>query len=167
MDFNNAYRLIIQKLDRWLQALIKLLPNILLAAIILVIGIFIAGFIKKLAAKLIAKISHNTTLNGLFASVVYLFFVGIAIFTALSILQLDKAVTSILAGAGIVGLALAFAFQDISANFISGIFISFRRPLHVGHIVKVKDYMGKVEEINLRDTVLRTFQGQLVIIPNK
>ena len=167
MDFNNAYRLIVQKLDRWLQALIKLLPNILLAVIILVIGIFVAGWIKKLAAKLIAKISHNTTLNGLFASVVYLFFVCIAIFTALSILQLDKAVTSILAGAGIAGLALAFAFQDIAANFISGIFISFRRPLHIGHIVKVKDYMGKVEEINLRDTVLRTFQGQLVIIPNK
>jgi small-conductance mechanosensitive channel len=85
----------------------------------------------------------------------------------LSILQLDKAVTSILAGAGIIGLALAFAFQDIAANFISGIFISFRRPVHIGDIVKIKDYMGKVEEINLRDTVIRTFQGQMVIIPNK
>ena len=167
MDFNNAYQLIAQKLEGWLHDLIRLLPNILLAAIVLVIGIFIAGWIRKLAAKIIAKISHNTTLNGLFASVVYIFFVGIAIFTALSILQLDKAVTSILAGAGIVGLALAFAFQDIAANFISGIFISFRRPLHIGDIVKVKDYMGKVEEINLRDTVLRTFKGQLVIIPNK
>jgi len=85
----------------------------------------------------------------------------------LSILKLNTAVTSILAGAGIIGLALAFAFQDIAANFISGIFISFRRPLRVGDIVKVKDYMGKVEEINLRDTILRTFQGQTVIIPNK
>jgi small conductance mechanosensitive channel len=167
MDINNAYQLIIQKLNRWLQALIKLLPNILLATIVLVIGIFIAGWLKKLAANLVAKVSHNTTLNGLFASIVYLFFVGIAAFTALSILQLDKAVTTFLAGAGIVGLALAFAFQDIAANFISGIFLSFRRPVHIGDIVKVKDYMGKVEEINLRDTVLRTFQGQLVIIPNK
>src|SRR5438309_1087971 len=137
MDFNHAYQLIVQKLERWLQSLVKLLPNILLATIILVIGIFIAGWIKKLATKLIAKISHNATLNGLFASVVYLFFICIAIFTALSILQLDKAVTSILAGAGIAGLALAFAFQDIAANFISGIFMSFRRPLHIGHIVKV------------------------------
>jgi small conductance mechanosensitive channel len=167
MDFNNAYRLIVQKLDRWLQALIKLLPNILLAAIVLVVGIFIAGLIKKIASKLIAKVSHNTTLNGLFASIIYIFFIGIAAFTALSILQLDKAVTTFLAGAGIIGLALAFAFQDIAANFISGIFLSFRRPLHIGDIVKVKDYMGKVEEINLRDTVLRTFQGQMVVIPNK
>jgi small conductance mechanosensitive channel len=85
----------------------------------------------------------------------------------LSVLQLDKAVTSILAGAGIAGLALAFAFQDIATNFISGIFISFRRPLHVGDVVKISNYMGKVEEINLRDTMIRTFQGQMVIIPNK
>lgn len=95
------------------------------------------------------------------------FSLGIIIFTGLSILKLDKAVTSILAGAGIVGLALAFAFQDIAANFISGIFISFRRPLKVGDIVSIKDYMGKVQEINLRDTVILTFQGKIVIIPNR
>ena len=85
----------------------------------------------------------------------------------LSILQLDKAVTSILAGAGIIGLALAFAFQDIAANFISGIFISFRKPIKLGDVVKINDYMGKVEQINLRDTIILTFQGQMVIIPNK
>lgn len=88
-------------------------------------------------------------------------------FACLSILKLDKAVTSILAGAGIAGLALAFAFQDIAANFMSGILITNRKPLRVGDIVKLKDYMGKVTAVNLRDTVVQTFQGQLVIIPNK
>lgn len=64
-------------------------------------------------------------------------------------------------------MALAFAFQDIAANFISGIFISFRKPLQIGDIVSIKDYMGKVVEVNLRDTVIKTFQGKMVIIPNK
>lgn len=167
MDIDKAYQLIKGKLTTWLNDIIRLLPNILLAAVVLVIGFYIAKIVKKVAVKLIAKVSHNTTLNSLFGSVMQIFCVGVTLFTVLSILQLDKAVTSILAGAGIIGLALAFAFQDIAANFISGIFISFRRPLHVGDIVKVKDYMGKVEEINLRDTILRTFQGQMVIIPNK
>lgn len=160
-------KLIMQKLQIWLHEFIRLLPNIVLAAILFVVGLFVARWIEKIAEKLIKKISHNSTLNGLFTSIVYTVFIGITIFTTLSVLKLDKAVTSILAGAGIVGLALAFAFQDIAANFISGIFISLRRPLVVGNIVKIKDYMGKVEEINLRDTVLRTFQGQMVIIPNK
>jgi small-conductance mechanosensitive channel len=167
MNFNNAYQLILGKLSLWLHSFIRLLPNILLAALLLVIGIYLAGRIKKIAVDLVKKISHNTTLVNLFASVIHIFFIGVTIFTVLSILQLDKAVTSILAGAGIIGLALAFAFQDIAANFISGIFISFRRPLYVGDVVKIKDYMGKVEEVNLRDTIIRTFQGQMVIIPNK
>ncbi|MDQ6813092.1 MAG: mechanosensitive ion channel family protein [Bacteroidota bacterium] len=167
MDFNTAYQLIVGKLTVWLHGFIRLLPNIFIAALVLVTGFYLAGKIKKVALKLIKKISHNATLDNLFASIIHIFFIGVTIFVVLSILQLDKAVTSILAGAGIIGLALAFAFQDIAANFISGIFISFRRPLYVGDIVKVKDYMGKVEEVNLRDTILRTFQGQMVIIPNK
>ena len=167
MDFNTAYKLISQKLTLWLHELIKLLPNILLAAIILVLGFFIAKWIRNLVSKVVHRFLPNATLGNLFTSIVYIFFLILAVFTALSILQLSKAVTSILAGAGILGLGLAFAFQDIAANFISGVFISFRKPLHLGDIVKIKDYMGKVEEINLRDTVLRTFQGQMVIIPNK
>jgi small conductance mechanosensitive channel len=167
MDVNKAYHLILDKLTTWMDELIKMLPNILLAAIVLVLGFFIAKRIKRFAGKIITRFSDNKTLNGLFASIVYLFFIGITLFTVLSILQLDKAVVSVLAGAGVVGLALAFAFQDIAANFISGIFISFRKPLHIGDIVKIGDYMGRVEEINLRDTVLKTFQGQMVIIPNK
>lgn len=167
MDLENAYDLIKSKLTTWLQELIKLLPNILLAAVVFVLGLFLAKLIKKLSGKLIAKVSRNRTLNNLFISIIYIFVIGVVLFTVLSILKLDKAVTSILAGAGILGLALAFAFQDIAANFISGVFISFRRPLHIGDIVKISDYMGKVQEINLRDTTIKTFQGQMVIIPNK
>jgi small conductance mechanosensitive channel len=167
MDINKITDLLTDKLTDWVEAIIKLLPNIALAAVVMVIGIYLAKFIRKIAGKLVHKISNNVTLNNLFSSIIYFIFIGIVCFTVLSILQLDKAVTSILAGAGILGLTLAFAFQDIAANFMSGIFISFRKPLKVGDIVEVKDYMGKVKEVNLRDTVVETFQGQTVIIPNK
>ena len=167
MDINKITDLITEKLTVWSEALIKLLPNIVVAAIVMVLGLYLAKFIRKIASKLIHKISNNLTLNNLFSSIIYFIFLGIVIFTVLSILQLDKAVTSILAGAGILGLALAFAFQDIAANFMSGIFISFRKPLKVGDIVQIRDYMGKVKEVNLRDTIVETFQGKTVIIPNK
>lgn len=167
IDINKISNLISEKLNYWVESIIKLLPNIALAALVMVIGFYIAKYVQKIASKLIHKVSKNLTLNNLFSSIIYFIFIGIVIFTVLSILQLDKAVTSILAGAGILGLALAFAFQDIAANFMSGIFISFRKPLKVGDIVDVKGYMGKVKEVNLRDTVVETFQGQTVIIPNK
>lgn len=166
-DIDKMTDLLNEKLVNWGEMIIKLLPNIVIAAIVLVIGLYIAKFVKRITLKLVSKISSNITLNNLFSSVVYFAFIGIILFTVLSILNLDKAVTSILAGAGILGLALAFAFQDIAANFMSGIFISFRKPLKVGDIVQIKDYMGKVKMINLRDTVIETFQGKTVIIPNK
>ncbi|RZK80317.1 MAG: mechanosensitive ion channel [Pedobacter sp.] len=167
MEINNWYQLILGKLALWLKELIRLLPNIALATIILVLGFMLAKTIRNFFKKLLKRFIHNEALDNLIGSLIYVFFIGIVVFTALSVLKLDKAVTSILAGAGILGLALAFAFQDIAANFMSGIFLSVRRPLHVGDIVKIKDYMGKVEEINMRDTVIRTYQGQMVIIPNK
>jgi small-conductance mechanosensitive channel len=167
MDINTITDLISYKLSTWAQTIIILLPNILLAAVVLVLGIFITKYIRKIAGKLISKISYNVTLNNLFTSIIYFTIIGVVLFTVLSILQLDKAVTSILAGAGILGLGLAFAFQDIAANFISGVFISFRKPIRVGDIVEIGDYMGKIKEVNLRDTVIETFRGQTVIIPNK
>lgn len=167
MDINKINDLIAEKLITWGETLIKLLPNIVVAAVVMVLGLYLAKFIRKIASQLITKISKNLTLNNLFSSIIYFIFLGIVIFTVLSILQLDKAVTSILAGAGILGLALAFAFQDIASNFMSGIFISFRKPLKVGDIVQIKDYMGRVKEVKLRDTIVETFQGKTVIIPNK
>lgn len=167
MEINNAYRLIVDKLSIWMKGFIKMIPNIAVAAVILVLGFFLAKLLKSLAEKVIRKISHNVMLNNLLSSLVYIFLLGIVLFTALSVLQLDKAVTTILAGAGIAGLALAFAFQDIAANFMAGILISFRRPIRIGDVVTIKSYMGKVKEINLRDTLIQTFQGHMVIIPNK
>ncbi len=167
MDMDKAYEIIRDKLTIWLKEIIRLLPNIALAALVLVLGFFIAKWLKNLTGKVSKRIIHNETLRNLFTSLVYIFLLGVTVFITLSILQLDKAVTSILAGAGIIGLALAFAFQDIASNFMSGIFLSIRRPLHTNDIVKIKDYMGQVMEINLRDTVIKTFQGQMVIIPNK
>ena len=166
-DIEKAWQLIVNKLALWMREFIKLLPNMVLAALVLVLGLFLAKVLRNWAHKYILRSSRHHTLNSLFSSFVYILFVGISIFTALSILKLDDAVTSLLAGAGIVGLALAFAFQDVAANFISGIFLIVRRPLKVGDIVKTKEYMGCVVDINLRDTVVRTFQGQMVIIPNK
>ena len=144
MDLQKAWDLIKSKMEVWMEAFIKLLPNLLIAAIIIVVGIIVAKKLSNLIGKLIRKIWNNSAVINLFESVIRLTLFGIVIFTALSILNLDKVVTTILAGAGLLGLGLAFAFQDIAANFISGIFISFRKPLHLGDIVKVKGYMGKV-----------------------
>lgn len=146
---------------------VRMLPNLLLAVLVIVLGFYVSKIIQRFARKMIGRLSHGAIITNLLSSFIYITCIGITLFVALSILKLDKALTSLLAGAGIAGLALAFAFQDIAANFMSGILITLRKPLRVGDIVKVKDYMGKVHTITLRDIVVLTFQGQMVIIPNK
>ncbi len=154
-------------MSAWAATFVTLIPNFILAIIILVIGILIAKLLRRILLRLFTRFKTNQAITSLISSVFYIGMIAIVIFIALSVLKLDKAVTSILAGAGILGLAMAFAFQDIATNFMSGIFLSFRKPINIGDIVQIKDYMGKVEAITLRDSVIRTFQGQMVIIPNK
>ena len=86
---------------------------------------------------------------------------------ALDILRLDKAVSSLLAGVGIIGLALGFAFQDLSSNFISGLYMAFRRPFEIGDKVETNAFIGTILKIELRSTTLTTTAGLHVIIPNK
>ncbi|MBU0696542.1 MAG: mechanosensitive ion channel family protein [Bacteroidetes bacterium] len=167
MNLDKAYNLLSEKLVSWFDSIIKLLPNLALAAIVIVLGIFISKLLRRYSLKMIRRFSKLETINKLFASFMFIVGIGITLFTALDILNLDKAVTTALTGAGILGLALAFAFQDIAANFMSGIFMSFRHPFNVGDLVIINDKMGEIEAINLRDTTIITLQGQRVIIPNK
>jgi small-conductance mechanosensitive channel len=163
----NAYKLISDKLILWWEKLIRLLPNIALAILILLIGFFITKWLRKVIKKVSCSLVDNPTIQNLFTNLIYIALLLIVLFAALTVLNLSTAVTSMLGAAGLLGFAFAFAFQDIAANFMSGIFISLRKPLHVKDIVKLNEYMGEVIEINLRDTILKTFQGQMVIIPNK
>lgn len=167
MNLDEALKLVLNKLEHWLTDLIALLPNLLLACLVLVLGIFVAKKIRDLAKVSFRKISPTSTLAGLAVNFVYILAIGIVVFVTLNILHLDTTITTMLAGAGVIGLALAFAFQDIASNFISGIFISFRKPFNVGDVIKVKEFMGNVKEIKLRDTTILTFNGQFVTIPNR
>lgn len=169
MNMNYAHwgDLIWDKLHRWTTSAIKMLPNMVVAVLVIIAFFLIARFVKMLAYKFVLKISHTPALSGLVSNLFSVIVTLIGFFVALDVLKLEKAVTSLLAGAGIIGLALGFAFQDLTANFISGIFITLRRPFEVGHQIETNGFIGYVEEIQLRSTLLRTLDGLHVIIPNK
>ena len=69
-------------------------------------------------------------------------------------------------GLGVTSVAVGFAFKDILQNFFAGVLILLRKPFVVGDQIRVKEYEGTVEEINTRSTRLKTYDGELVIIPN-
>ncbi|UII24767.1 mechanosensitive ion channel [Fulvivirga maritima] len=166
-DFESALDKVLGKLDSWLETLLTMLPNMAVSVLLFVVFMVLAKLAQKLLVRIFERASDNKLLENLFSTMVYYSVLGIGIFIILGILKLDRAVTSLLAGVGVVGLALGFAFQDIAANFVSGIILAFRRPSKIGDVISVKDFMGTVTKTNLRVTVLKTFQGQEVYIPNK
>src|SRR6056297_770683 len=166
-QINDSYNIVAGKVESWITGFIEMLPNLVVALLILILFYVIGKFARKAVSNLLGKISANKTITNLLETIISISILGIGIFISLSILQLDGAVTSLLAGAGIIGLALGFAFQDIASNFISGIILSIRHPFGIGDIIETNGFYGEVEKMNLRNTIIRTPKGQIVYIPNK
>ncbi len=168
MNISDVTNTVFAKLKDWAETGISLIPNLALATVILIIGYLAAKFVSKYAEKYISKFSGNKTIGNFLGN---LFFFGVLVLAgvlALSVMNLDKTISSILAGLGIVGLALGFAFQDTAANLMSGIYISLQQPFKLGDIIETTNgHMGKVKDITLRVTKVQLFDGPIVLVPNK
>lgn len=167
MDIPHWTNLIFEKLEGWVTTFIKMLPNLMLAIVVIGVGYFIARLIQRFSYKVTLRISNSDSVSSVISVILQTMAVLFAMTIALNILNLDKAVATLLTGVGIVGLALGFAFQDLSSNFISGLFMAFRRPFEIGDQVETNGFIGTIRKIELRSTILTTTAGLNVILPNK
>ncbi len=83
---------------------------------------------------------------------------------ALAVMGFDITRVTILAGA--LGVGIGFGLQNIVNNFVSGLILLFERPIKINDITKVDDFMGTVREVGIRSTLVETFDGAEVIVPN-
>lgn len=72
----------------------------------------------------------------------------------------------LLAGLGFTSVAIGFAFKDILQNFFAGILILWRKPFRIGDQIRTGQYEGTVEDLNIRSTHIRTYDGTRAVIPN-
>ncbi|MEX1192131.1 MAG: mechanosensitive ion channel domain-containing protein [Brumimicrobium sp.] len=167
MDISKYYDIVVNKVIDWSENFVSMLPNFVLALLAFFVFLILAKYVKLLILKILNRAIDNLSLNRMLARIFHVIIVIIGAFVALSVLNLEKTVTSLLAGAGIIGLALGFAFQDIAANFISGFLMAAKRPFKVGDVIETINHSGVVKQINIRTTTITSFQGQEIIIPNK
>jgi len=167
MDYAELWNTLKDKLHAWAVKAVEMLPNVVLALVLGVVLVFVAKGVRKAVAKGLNRTRMADSARDLLVSLIHFGMLVAALMVTLSILDLNGVVTSLLAGAGVVGLALGFAFQDLAANFISGIGLSVRHPFKLGDIIETNGVTGVVEELDLRTTVLRTFDGKRIIVPNK
>ena len=162
-----AFNKLLDKLLGWLDTFVLMLPNLGVAILIGVLFFFIAKYGRKLVSTLMLKVTDSKAIVKLTSNIAVALISLAGLFIALSILHLDKTVTSILAGAGVVGLAVGLAFQSPILNMFSGIIMSVRKIVRIGDHIESNGYEGIVDKINLREVKLKLFTGESVTIPNK
>jgi len=142
------------------------LPTILIALVVLTIGFLIAGGLKNLIQKKIKPRLTNTLSADFISQVSTIIIRFIVIVVALNLLGFKNFTTQILAGAGILTFVLGFAFKDIGENFLAGIILAFKSPFRLKDLIESGSILGYVQELNLRETRVKTPDGKDVFIPN-
>ena len=105
-------------------------------------------------------------LISLLSRIGYFIVIVIGFFIAVAVIFPGVTAGSLIAGLGIGSVALGFAFKDVLQNFFAGFLILLYRPFHIGDQIKIKDFEGMVEDISVRATNIKTYDGERVVMPN-
>ncbi|WP_040281788.1 mechanosensitive ion channel family protein [Psychroserpens damuponensis] len=166
-QLNTAFGNLKDKLFGWFNAIIANLPNLVLAILVFVAAFFIARYVSKLVEKLVSRRVEQKSISLVVSRIASVITVLVGLFLALGILNLSQALTSLLAGAGVIGLVVGLALQGTLSNTVSGIVLSFRNRIRIGNWVETNGYSGEVMDINLNTFILKESDNNIVVVPNK
>ncbi|CAN5157321.1 hypothetical protein BH11CYA1_BH11CYA1_07540 [soil metagenome] len=142
------------------------LPNMIVGLFVFLAFLFGSKYAQTVVVKLSHKARFDPALSVVLGSLTRLA-VSIAGFLVAAVVVLPGfSPSSLVAGLGVTSVAIGFAFQDILKNFFAGILLLWQKPFRVGDEIKTGEYEGKVEEINIRATILRMYSGESVVLPN-
>lgn len=140
------------------------IPFLLVALVLLVVGVVVARAIGRASQRGIHRAGGDVVVSNLTERLVRIAVVVMFALLALSVAGVS--VSAALAGLGIAGLAVAFALQGILENLVAGLIVIIQKPFRAGDEIIIEDYQGRVTDIDLRTTRVRTYNGEMVIIPN-
>ncbi len=157
--------IVLDKVNALIDGFFRIVPNLVLAVVVFVVFLLLARLIRGG----VRKASHGrrgenvALVLGRLAGVGVLF-VGLLVAVGIVFPTVNGATLLQLLGVGSV--AIGFAFRDIMQNFLAGLLILLRQPFRVGDQIVYQDFEGTVETIETRATMVKTYDGTRVIIPN-
>lgn len=148
-----------------LDQLLILLPLAAIAGAVFAIIVFI-GFRIARARNPWDRIAPNAFIADLYRQIVRIGFLVVGVVAALDILNATALLSTILGAAGLIGLAIGFAVRDTVENFIASVLLSVRQPFRPNDVVEINGDQGKVIRLTSRATILLSFDGNHIRIPN-
>ncbi len=154
-----------ERVDSWLDGAVRLLPNIVVAIVVFIIFWLVARLVKKLIFRQSEKMERSNlgeVLGGFVKWMVIL--LGFLLAATIVIPSLKPG--DLIAGLGVSSVAIGFAFKDILQNWLAGLLILLRQPFQVGDQISVNGHEGTVQRIETRATIIKTYDGQRIVVPN-
>jgi small conductance mechanosensitive channel len=164
-NVGDAFELVLSKLNGWLHEFILLLPNLVVGAIVALICIGIAHLVSRLLHRGFVQAGRHD-LGYVLGRLIFWFLLLVGALIVLTIVLPSMHPVDIFASLGVGSIAIGFAFKDVLQNLLAGLLILIRRPFKRGDQIKVGDIEGTVQAVETRATLVKTYSGRLVIIPN-
>ncbi|RTQ51562.1 mechanosensitive ion channel [Hymenobacter gummosus] len=165
MVFDDLHRVIN---TYWTQFL-YLLPKLGVALLLLIIAVFVANRLSRLIGGRLHGQSHDPLLAEFLTRLIKWALLLVGLMLCLQVLGMTGVVSGMVAGAGLTAFVVGFALKDIAENFLAGVVLAFNRPFRIHDTIQIKDnkeLMGRVETLNLRTTLIKTFDGRHIYLPN-
>jgi small conductance mechanosensitive channel len=158
--------ILLRRIQEMGAELIRLLPQLGIALIVLIVTLIAAKFARRIAEKLLGRTELRGTLINLVETMVGVLIWVFGTLIAMTVVFPGVTPANILAVLGLGSVAVGFAFKDIFENFLAGVLIMLRKRMRLGDVIECEQIEGRVEAISLRDTHLRRLNNELVIVPN-
>ncbi|MBP1807643.1 mechanosensitive ion channel family protein [Rubellimicrobium aerolatum] len=156
---------ILDKIAAWVEGFQRLLPNIAVALVVLLVFVGLGWGVQNALVRW-GKRRDRENLGAVLGSFVKWAVIVLGGLVALIVVIPTFNPGDLIAGLGIGSIAIGFAFKDILQNWLAGLLLLIRRPFRIGDEIVVNGYEGRVEWIETRATMIRTYDGRRAIIPN-
>ena len=161
-----TYQSIIDSANEIVVGFVERIPYFVASIIVILIFWFLSIVFKKVVYKLLGSRSRHQNLVKVFQRVggALIIFIGFMIAMVIAVPGFTPA--KLIGALGIGSVAIGFAFKDIFQNLLSGILLLISEPFRIGDQIVSGDYEGTVDDIKIRATTIKTYDGRQVVIPN-
>ncbi|MGO4999382.1 mechanosensitive ion channel family protein [Oceanisphaera sp. W20_SRM_FM3] len=161
LDFGVA----LERIDAWVDGAIRLLPNLVVAAVLLLIFYGVGLLVRRLIVRQMHRRERDNLGEVLGGFVKWLIFL-LGFLLAATIVLPSLKPSDLIAGLGVSSVAIGFAFKDILQNWLAGLLILLRQPFDINDQISINSHEGTVERIETRATIIKTYDGQRIVVPN-
>lgn len=163
---NVEFTPIFTRLQGMLQGLVTIIPNILIGLVVFLVFTFVARLVKNAVEALAHRTGQPRGIALVFGRIASWAVLTLGLLVSLTIIIPTLTAASLFGALGVSGVAIGFAFKDIFQNLLAGLLILITRPFRLGDQIVSGAHEGTVEDIQVRATMLRTYDNRLVVIPN-